>query len=92
MTYEDKDAKQEGTVHVEDTDVLEKDRNDSLGSDQLGSGEEPAESLEARKKRVLRKLDFRILSFLGLLYAVSLVDRTNLSSARIGGMDKELRL
>jgi hypothetical protein len=37
-----------------------------------------------------RKIDWRMLPLLGLLYSVSLIDRTNLGIARTAGMAKDL--
>ncbi|KAJ2924109.1 hypothetical protein H1R20_g12979, partial [Candolleomyces eurysporus] len=42
--------------------------------------------------RTLRKIDWRMLPLLGLLYSVALIDRTNLGVARIAGMEDDLRL
>ncbi|TEB33624.1 MFS general substrate transporter [Coprinellus micaceus] len=42
--------------------------------------------------RTLRKIDWRMLPLLGLLYALALIDRTNLGIARIAGMERDLRL
>ncbi|KAF8894002.1 major facilitator superfamily domain-containing protein [Infundibulicybe gibba] len=39
-----------------------------------------------------RHVDWRMLPFLGLLYAVALIDRTNLGIARIVGMGRDLNL
>ncbi|KXN87484.1 hypothetical protein AN958_08789, partial [Leucoagaricus sp. SymC.cos] len=39
-----------------------------------------------------RRIDFRMLPLLGLLYAIALIDRTNLGIARIAGMDHDLKL
>lgn len=44
------------------------------------------------KKRVLRKIDLRLLPILGTLYCISLIDRTNISVARISGLDEDLGL
>jgi hypothetical protein len=44
------------------------------------------------KKRVLRKIDLRLLPILGALYCISLIDRTNISVARISGLDDDLSL
>ncbi|KAG5652396.1 hypothetical protein H0H81_005153 [Sphagnurus paluster] len=41
-------------------------------------------------RRTLRKADMRMLPLLGLLYAIALIDRTNLGIARIAGMEKDL--
>ncbi|KAF8972548.1 major facilitator superfamily domain-containing protein [Flammula alnicola] len=42
--------------------------------------------------RTLRKVDWRMLPLLGFLYAVALVDRTNLGIARTAGMQVDLKL
>lgn len=47
---------------------------------------------EISEKRILRKIDFRLLPLVVALHAVSLVDRTNISVARISGMDDDLKL
>lgn len=44
------------------------------------------------EKRVLRKIDFRLLPILGCLYTIALVDRSNVAVARISGMDQDLGL
>lgn len=46
----------------------------------------------AEVKRVRRKIDMRLLPILGALYSIALIDRTNLSAARIAGAGKELKL
>lgn len=46
----------------------------------------------AEIKRVRRKIDRRLLPILGALYSIALIDRTNLSAARIAGAGVELRL
>ncbi|RXW19924.1 hypothetical protein EST38_g5926 [Candolleomyces aberdarensis] len=43
-------------------------------------------------ERTLRHVDWRMLPLLGLLYAIALIDRTNLGVARISGMEQDLRL
>jgi hypothetical protein len=43
-------------------------------------------------KRTIRKLDIRLLIILGAMYSIALIDRTNLSSARVAGMNVELDL
>lgn len=67
---------------------LEKSRN-GLRVEQTVS----ADSNEARiseytpdeQKRIVRKVDLRLVSTLGVLYCASLMDRTNLGSAAIAG-------
>lgn len=44
------------------------------------------------EKRVLRKVDWRLLPILGCLYTIALVDRSNVAAGRISGMDEDLGL
>lgn len=46
----------------------------------------------AERKRLLRRIDIRVLPWLTLLYALSLFDRTNIASARVAGMAEALDL
>ncbi|KAL4867619.1 hypothetical protein BDV12DRAFT_171025 [Aspergillus spectabilis] len=48
-------------------------------------------SLE-EQKRIIRRIDYRLVSITGLAYCVSLMDRTNLSMAAIAGMVMDLEL
>ncbi|KAF2200988.1 MFS general substrate transporter [Delitschia confertaspora ATCC 74209] len=43
-------------------------------------------------KRIMRKLDIRLLPVLATIYAFALIDRVNLPNARIAGMDEDLEL
>ncbi|KAG4440833.1 hypothetical protein IFR05_003705 [Cadophora sp. M221] len=47
---------------------------------------------EAHQKKVIRKVDIRLLPMLGLMYSISLVDRTNLGLALVAGMQQDLGL
>jgi len=44
-----------------------------------------AEYDDAAQKRIVRKIDVRLVPIAGLMYCVSLLDRTNLSNAAIAG-------
>ncbi|KAI2628454.1 MFS general substrate transporter [Hypoxylon sp. NC1633] len=44
------------------------------------------------EKRVLRKIDIRLVPILGALYTIALVDRSNISVARISGLDEDVGL
>ncbi|KAI5851530.1 major facilitator superfamily domain-containing protein [Morchella snyderi] len=46
----------------------------------------------AYEKKMMRKIDIRLLPILGILYSVSLIDRTNMSNAAVAGMRDELKL
>lgn len=43
-------------------------------------------------RRLVRKLDFRLLPCLAMTYSFALIDRVNLPNARIAGMDDDLAL
>jgi len=43
-------------------------------------------------QKTLRMVDWRMLPLLGLLYAIALIDRTNLGIARTAGMEIQLKL
>jgi hypothetical protein len=38
------------------------------------------------QKKIIRRIDFRLVTTLGFMYCVSLMDRTNLGIAAVGGM------
>lgn len=42
--------------------------------------------------RSRRRIDFRLLPILGLMYSISLIDRTNLGLALVAGMLQDLDL
>lgn len=44
------------------------------------------------QRRVIHIIDRRLVVILGLMYCVSLIDRTNLSNAAIAGMTADLNL
>lgn len=44
------------------------------------------------QRRVIRRVDARLIVMLGFLHTVSLLDRGNLSTAAVAGMEKELHL
>ena len=46
----------------------------------------------SRDAYIKRRIDFRLLPPLAILYAFSLIDRVNLGNARIEGMQTDLRL
>ncbi|KAJ7638167.1 MFS general substrate transporter [Roridomyces roridus] len=51
-----------------------------------------ASSPSIDERRLLRKLDFRILPIVTLLYLFSFLDRTNIGNAKIAGLTKDLDL
>lgn len=53
---------------------------------------EEEEITPAQGRKIIHKLDRRLISATGLMFAISLMDRTNLGNANIAGMAKELEL
>ncbi|KAL2114020.1 hypothetical protein VUR80DRAFT_1316 [Thermomyces stellatus] len=47
---------------------------------------------DAEKRRIIRRIDLRLVTTVGALYCVSLMDRTNLSAAAIAGMLEDLMM
>lgn len=45
---------------------------------------------EAATKRLLRKIDWRLIPFLALLYLLSFLDRTNIGNARLDTLEEDL--
>ncbi|KAK3658394.1 hypothetical protein LTR56_001805 [Elasticomyces elasticus] len=43
-------------------------------------------------RRILRKIDFRLVPVLSLLYLVAFIDRSNIGNAKIAGLSKDLNL
>lgn len=44
------------------------------------------------ERRVIRKLDFRVVPLVTALYVLAFLDRSNIGNARIAGMTKDLKL
>ncbi|CAH0027887.1 unnamed protein product [Clonostachys rhizophaga] len=76
---EDTEVKQE-IAHVEGRDVRDSDQ------------ETFNEFTPAEEKRIKRRIDRRLVTTCGVMYCISLIDRTNLSSAAIAGMNEDLVL
>lgn len=47
---------------------------------------------DAETKRIIRKIDIRLMPLLTVLYLLSFLDRSNIGNARIAGMDEDLNL
>lgn len=55
-------------------------------------GEYECEFSEREQRHIIHRIDRRLVVTVGVLYCISLMDRTNLSAAAIAGMTKELKL
>lgn len=47
---------------------------------------------EAATKRLIRKIDWRLIPFLALLYLLSFLDRTNIGNARLDTLEADLNM
>lgn len=75
-------------------DILEK-RQVSLVENVDGSQDGApyeCEFTEREQKKIIHRIDRRLVVTVGILYCISLMDRTNLSAASIAGMSVELKL
>ncbi|KAL2206912.1 MFS general substrate transporter [Sarocladium strictum] len=52
----------------------------------------PIEGKSAEETKLVRRIDLRLLPILGVMYSISLIDRTNLGLAVVAGMDTDLGL
>ncbi|KAF2280251.1 MFS general substrate transporter [Westerdykella ornata] len=77
---------------VEKAEVVEVEKIAVMDTGHLESSNasELDESIKKQEARTTRKVDFRLVPILGACYAISAIDRINISAALIAGMDKEL--
>ncbi|TPX11648.1 uncharacterized protein E0L32_007627 [Thyridium curvatum] len=47
---------------------------------------------QAEQKKLIRRIDLRLLPILGVMYSISLIDRSNLGLALVAGMQQDLGL
>ncbi|KFY64722.1 hypothetical protein V496_03070 [Pseudogymnoascus sp. VKM F-4515 (FW-2607)] len=81
---------------IEDVMVIEKEFAASYMKSEVedleGSTVGRTNFTETEQKKILRKIDFRLLPILAAMYAISLMDRTNLGLAAVAGMNDDLNL
>ena len=68
------------------------DEGGAFSYDKTASATERPHFDRAEVKRLRRKVDLRLLPALGMLYSIALIDRINISAARISGMGDDLGL
>lgn len=81
----DNDNKDQKVLHIEDGQQSD-DEKQSLESDALNY------FTPTEQKKIIHRLDRRLVTVVGVMYCVSLMDRSNLSNAAIAGMNEELNL
>ncbi|CAN9417681.1 unnamed protein product [Alternaria alternata] len=84
ISFDEKgDRGEDGRVNIEDVDQP---------NDTSGQASSPFEKDDKETRRIIRKIDLRLLPTLAVIYAFALIDRVNLPNARIAGMDEDLGL
>ncbi|KAM0335002.1 hypothetical protein ACHAQA_000036 [Verticillium albo-atrum] len=84
--------------HAEKPDVSEAEENNGRsGKDRIdGLPTDPGTTLESfahiDEKKVLRKMDIRLIPMLALLYLLSFLDRGNIGNAKIEGLQEDLNM
>ncbi|KAH8809657.1 high-affinity nicotinic acid transporter [Flagelloscypha sp. PMI_526] len=70
--------------------------NDKMSSAEMNSSSDTNDGVDIVDPkmitRIKRRIDFRTLPIMSLLYAVALIDRTNMGIARVAGMGSDLKL
>ncbi|KAF2842966.1 MFS nicotinic acid transporter-like protein Tna1 [Patellaria atrata CBS 101060] len=64
-------------------------RMDEIPDPDAGLSEEEKAAID---KKLVRKLDFKLIPWLCLLYLISFLDRTNIGNARIAGLEEDLNM
>lgn len=70
--------------HVENTADRAKAEKEALDDDPVFS--------VAEQRKIIHRIDLRLIVPTGVMYCVSLMDRTNLPNAAIAGMNTELEM
>jgi hypothetical protein len=61
------------------------DRIEDIAGKSLPSYDEDDEFTPQEQKKIIRRIDLRLVTMTGLAYCISLMDRTNLSMAAVAG-------
>lgn len=73
-----------GVMHLEDQPEKSNVHAEPVDDDE--------EFTVAEQRKIIHRIDWRLLVILGFMQAVSFLDRSNLSNAAVAGMTKELKL
>jgi len=73
---------------LSDLDKKSKDESDPASASDL----DDVEADEVNEKALIRKIDWRLLPAVGILYLLSFLDRSNVGNARIEGLADDLHM
>ncbi|KIX04321.1 uncharacterized protein Z518_05188 [Rhinocladiella mackenziei CBS 650.93] len=80
----------------EQEELLESDQDDGEDEEYIKRlkrvSTQSKEYTNEEEEAVVRKLDRKLVTFLGFLYMLSFLDRSNIGNARIAGLEKDLSL
>lgn len=68
------------------------DQHEASTESQDGDAELNTDFTPAEAKKIIRRVDSRLVVTCGIMFCFSLMDRTNLGAAAIAGMTKEMKL
>jgi MFS family permease len=74
-------------VSSDEKNLAVKDASIHDGSNTTGTGEVPNPALTAK---VTRKMDIALLPLLGMMYLLAFLDRTNIATAKLNGLEADL--
>lgn len=72
------DIEKDRVEHIDNIDTNGSDVDSKAGPDDMGFTPE-------EQRKIIRRIDLRLVVTVGVMYCVSLMDRTNLSAANIAG-------
>lgn len=87
----DKEKNDDGSLHeVEDLKPSSNGPSDPTLQIYLAFAAKDAEWKAAQSKKLLKKIDIRLIPFLILMYLLNFLDRSNLAQARLGSLEADL--
>uniref|UniRef100_A0A0K3C9C4 BY PROTMAP: gi/647401743/emb/CDR48098.1/ RHTO0S16e01200g1_1 [Rhodosporidium toruloides] n=1 Tax=Rhodotorula toruloides TaxID=5286 RepID=A0A0K3C9C4_RHOTO len=70
----------------------DKEKGQEIHNEYVGKALDAPYLSPAEEKKLMRKIDYKLVPFLSLLYLLSFLDRVNIGQARLDGLEKDLHL
>ena len=64
----------------------------SMEKHEIGGDESPISNYHENERKLVRKIDFRVIPGVVLLYLLSFLDRSNVANAKIEGLAQDLHM
>jgi len=89
--------KQEAMGHEDKLEYGHKANSDELSGEELATVDKGYTDVDLHmspeeERRILKKIDYRLVPILSLLYLVAFIDRSNIGNAKIAGLADDLHL